>query len=90
MTSHLIPSPHVAQHLLVADLLHVPHLLHPIGRLHSDEGLGKRDGSETAVEEEEALVEVDPQEPCHVHVVREGCRETNDSDQSLTGLNLGE
>ena len=77
---HLIPSPHVAKHLLVAHLLHVPHLLIPIGRLDADESLWEWDRSETTVEEEEALIEVDAEELRHIDVIWQRCRETNDPD----------
>ena len=47
-------------HTLVADLVHVRLRLPGVRLLHPDEGGAEGDGTEPAVEEEQAFVRVDP------------------------------
>ena len=88
--SHLMSFLDHFGHLVVADSVHVLHLLQRLYRLHSDEGLAERHWSEARVEVKQAGVQVDPQEAGDVHVVGQRCGQAYDADHLLRALDLAQ
>lgn len=73
--------------LVIADLVHVVHLLERFQSLDADEGLTEWNRPEPAVEVEHVLL-ANPQELSDVCVCRQSGGETDDTDHLLRRFNL--